>query len=245
MRDRGVFIDIAAPLALVGGTWAVRHTFLFGKLVSEDRVFEWMQVGLLVLALGLLASAAVSAAGPARVALAAGAATVFVALGEEVAWGTRYFKTTVDVIAEHNGQGDVTLHNLPGGLSASIIGIAVLSLCLAAMVLWRRSWVPGAPDALVAWLLVPAAYCVLRLGVDVFREPGYWLAKLSEAVEVVFTGAIARLSWAARAGALQRRPMNGATETNTAPAATTSSPASMPAIPDTVPTTVGPKTIPT
>jgi hypothetical protein len=195
MRDRGVWLDIAAPLALVGGTWAVRHTFLFGKLVSEDRVFEWTQAALLAIAFVLLASAAVAAVGRARLVLAGCAAAAFVALGEEVAWGTRIFNASVDVIAEHNGQGDVTLHNLPGGLSASFIGIALVSAGLAAMVVWRRAWVPTAPDALVVWLLVPAAYCLVRLTV---HEPSYWLAKLSEAVEVVFTGAVARLAWSAR-----------------------------------------------
>ena len=242
-RDRGAIFDIAAPAVLVGAVWSVRHTILFGKLVSEDRILEWVQAGVLAAAMGILVSAAALARGRTRVVLSGCSAAVFVALGEELAWGTRFLNTSVDAIASRNEQGDVTIHNLAGGLGASFFAIVAVSLGLAAIVVWRRHWVPTAPTALIVWLLVPAAYALLRMGL---REPSYWIAKLSEAVEAVFAVALARVAWAARAGVVdQRRARNGATETNTAPTATTSSPALIPAIPDTVPTTVGPKTIPT
>lgn len=242
-RDRGAIFDIAVPLVLVGAVWAVRHTFLFGKLVSEDRILEWVQAGVLAVALGILVSAAAIARGRQRVVFGGCSAVVFVALGEELAWGTRYLKTSVEAIASRNEQGDVTIHNLYGGLGASFFAIVAVSLGLVAIMVWRRHWVPTAPPALVVWLLVPAAYALLRMGL---REPSYWIAKLSEAVEAVFAVALARVAWAARAAVVdQRRERNGAAETNAAPAATTSSPLSIPAIPDTVPTTVGPSTIPT
>lgn len=93
---------------------------------------------------------------------------------------------------DENEQGDTTIHNLPGLLDASFLGIVVVSLVLIGLIAWR--WLPirAVPLTLVAWLAVPALYAAFRLGAG---HVGYETAKLSEAVELCFAVAIARVAW--------------------------------------------------
>src|SRR5690606_39763584 len=54
-----------------------------------------------------------------RLVLASGAVLAFVAVGEELAWGTRLAGRGIVAVESRNVQGDTTLHNLEGAKELS------------------------------------------------------------------------------------------------------------------------------
>jgi hypothetical protein len=160
----------------------------FHAVVTEDGPYEWAQVlGYGAAAVGFAAVARRRRLWPAAV-LALG----FVAVaGEEVAWGQRLLDLDVAAVQDANVQGELTLHNLPGGLGASWAAFAALALAGAVT---HRLTLPGAwrvlapPAALRWWFLPGVAYAAFRLAVP---SPTYGWAKASEWVELC-----AAIGWA-------------------------------------------------
>ena len=142
-----------------------------------------------------LVSGAVATTGRERLARFGCGAVVFVIIGEELAWGTRLIGSGVEFIESHNEQSDTTLHNLTGVLDVSFLGIVALAMLLAASLLLRWRPLQDASLTVVFWLLVPALYALYRVSEG---EVPYRVAKLSEAAELVFALAVARLSLCSR-----------------------------------------------
>jgi hypothetical protein len=189
-------VDCGAPVLLVATTWAVRDHGLYRTLVHEDGVYEWLGAGCLAAAAIVLATAARRAVGHLRLAMWICVVGIVGVVGEELAWGSRLFGFDVELVESHNVQGDATLHNLPGGLELSFLGMTLASTALAVLLVSTRIRVPRAGTAgLLVWLFVPAAYSVLRFAGP---DAGYAFAKLSEAVELVFSAALLRVALAVR-----------------------------------------------
>ena len=180
---------------MLGLVAVTRHTPAYRTVVAEDGVLEGAQVVGFAIAAWALLSAAARATGVRRVRFAALGMLTVAVIGEELAWGTRLLGTGIGFVEAHNEQGDTTLHNLAGGLEASFLAIAVLSVGLAAMVAAKHRSVRSAPLALAWWLAIPACYATFRLGAG---DVPYHVSKFSEAVEAVFAVAVARLAIIAR-----------------------------------------------
>jgi hypothetical protein len=187
-RPLGHLVDaVAAPLFVLG-VWSFPDR-VYTRWVVEDGVLEWLQAGALAVVLGVC----VVAAQRQRSLVWAGAAVVmFVALGEELAWGSRLFSVVVPAVQGRNVQGDLTIHNIGGlrGLSKTFAALAVVGFAGGLAVVRRH---PG----LAVWFWLPALYCVVRV---VDNDPiTSRFAKLSEILEFVLYAAMARAAvlWAA------------------------------------------------
>ncbi|MBM3660834.1 MAG: hypothetical protein FJW95_15225 [Actinobacteria bacterium] len=188
-------LELALPVALLGAVVASRGTGHFRLLVGEDGILEWAQVGALTVAAGALLAGALGTNGRTRLAFFGCCAAVLVIIGEEIAWGTRLLGTGVGFVEANNEQGDTTLHNLTGALDMSFLGLAATALALGVLVAAR--WAPFRDVSLgvVWWLAIPAMYALFRF---VAGDVPYHVAKVSEAAELAFALALARLALAAR-----------------------------------------------
>jgi hypothetical protein len=186
-----IALDVAGPVALFALVEAARRTDRYRQIVGEDGLLEWAQVVGFAITAWALFSAARRSHAMARVALAGCGLIMVGVIGEELAWGTRLLRSGVEFIEDRNVQGDTTLHNLEGGLELSFFGIAAIAFVLALAVASRRGPLGSAPWVLVWWLVVPAIYAVYRLRAG---DVPYHVAKLSEAAEVIFACAVARLA---------------------------------------------------
>lgn len=183
-------LDAAVPVVAVGVVWLLRETRWFRVLTGEDALLEWAQVGAFAVAAWCLVHAAMRVDGRPRRAYALAALVVGVAIGEELAWGTRLLD--VDVSLAGNDQGEATVHNIGQALDLSFLAISGVAVALTAFVLVaRRRGAPAPPIALAVWFAVPAAYAALRV---VDGDPGYALAKLSEATELLLAVGMARVA---------------------------------------------------
>jgi hypothetical protein len=182
-------VDAAIPVAVVGLVWLLRDTRWFRVLVGEDALFEWAQVGAFVVAAVCLALAALRTHGRVRAWYGACAGVVGVAIGEELAWGTRLLDVDLSIAA--NDQGEATVHNIGQALDASFLAVTAVAVVLLAVVVARHRRDGRGPLALAVWFAVPAVYAALRL---VDGDPGYAFAKLSEATELVLAVAMARMA---------------------------------------------------
>lgn len=182
-RPLGHLLDAAGAPLFVWWVWSLSDRS-FTRFVVEDGVLEWLQVG----ALGAVLAVCVVVARRERSMVWAGAAVVMiVALGEELAWGSRLFSVVVPAVQGQNVQGDLTLHNIGGlrGLSKTFGALALIGFAGGLAVLRRR---PG----LAVWFWLPAAYAVVRV---VDNDPiTARFAKLSEILEFVLYAALARLA---------------------------------------------------
>ena len=175
--------DAAIPLA---AAWAVYRASddVHTRLVREDGILEWLQVAALAIVVVILV---VRAARTRSIAAAAGAGVAFFVAGEEMAWGSRLFAAGVPVVENANRQGDVTLHNLHGGLTASFLAVAVAGVVGGLWILRRR-------PSLSVWFAAPAVYAAARVAYTGVITPR--AAKVSEVLELVLYLAVARaVAW--------------------------------------------------
>lgn len=176
-------LDAALPLAAAWGVYRASddvHT----RLVREDGILEWLQVAALAIVVVVLLVRAVRTR---SVPAAAGAGIAFFVAGEEMAWGSRLFATGVPVVEQANRQGDVTLHNLHGGLTASFIAVALAGIIGGLWILRRR-------PSLAVWFAAPAVYAAARVAYTGVITPR--AAKVSEVLELVLYLAVARaVTW--------------------------------------------------
>ena len=188
-RPLGHLADAAVAPLFVWWVWSFSDR-TYTRWVVEDGVLEWLQVG----ALAVVLAVCVVAARRERSLVWAGAAVVlFVALGEELAWGSRLFSVVVPAVQGRNVQGDLTIHNIGGlrGLSKTFAALALVGFAGGLAVVRRR---PG----LAVWFWLPAIYCAVRV---VDNDPiTSRFAKLSEILEFVLYAAMVRAAvlWAAR-----------------------------------------------
>ena len=168
-------------LAFVAVVWALPDSS-YTAMVVEDGILEWLQVGALI---AVLVACVVRVRRSGSLVWVAAAAVVFVAVGEEMAWGSRLFSLFVPAVQGRNVQGDLTLHNIGGmrGLSKTFAALAVVGLAGGLAVVRR---LPG----LAVWFWLPALYCVVRV---VDNDPiTSRFAKLSEVLEFVLYVALLR-----------------------------------------------------
>lgn len=186
-RPLGHLADAAVAPLFVWWVWSFPDR-TYTRWVVEDGVLEWLQVG----ALAVVLAACVVVARRRRSLVCAGAAAVLVvALGEELAWGSRLFSVVVPAVQGRNVQGDLTIHNIGGlrGLSKTFGALAVVGVAGGLAVVRRR---PG----LAVWFWLPALYCLVRI---VDNDPiTSRFAKLSEILEFVLYAGMARAAvlWA-------------------------------------------------
>ncbi|HVF32570.1 MAG TPA: hypothetical protein VM933_05995 [Acidimicrobiales bacterium] len=174
-------------LALVLVVWRLPDRW-YTRFVVEDGYLEWLQVGALVV---VLAACVVRARSRGRwwPAWAAAAVVLVVAVGEELAWGSRLFSLAVPSVQASNVQGDLTIHNISGlrGLSKTFGALCVIGVAGAVGCVVLRARV-----GLALWFGMPAAYAAVRVfdnGPITSR-----FAKLSEVLELVLYVALARLA---------------------------------------------------
>jgi hypothetical protein len=186
-RPLGHLVDAAVAPLFVWWVWSFSDR-TYTRWVVEDGVLEWLQVA----ALAAVLAVCVIVARRERSLVWAGAAVVmFVALGEELAWGSRLFSVVVPAVQGRNVQGDLTIHNIGGlrGLSKTFGALALIGFAGGLAVVRRR---PG----LAVWFWLPALYCLVRV---VDNDPiTSRFAKLSEILEFVLYAAMVRAAvlWA-------------------------------------------------
>ena len=175
-------LDALLAVEFVWWVWTLDDRS-YTRWVVEDGVLEWLQVAALVIVLAVC----VVRARRSRSLVWAGAAVVLVvAVGEELAWGSRLFSVFVPAVQGRNVQGDLTLHNIGGlrGLSKTFGALALVGVAGGLAVVRRR---PG----LAAWFWMPALYCVVRVADNDPITSRF--AKLSEVLELVLYVALVRL----------------------------------------------------
>ena len=180
-------VDALVAVAFVWWVWSSSDR-TYTRWVVEDGILEWLQVAVL---LAVLAVCVVRARRSRSVLWAAAAVVLFVAVGEELAWGSRVFSIFVPAVEGRNVQGDLTLHNIGGlrGLSKTFGALALVGFVGGLAVVRRR---PG----LAVWFWMPAVYCVVRVGDNDPITSRF--AKLSEVLEFVLYVALARAVWSSR-----------------------------------------------
>ena len=188
-------LDALAAMAFVWFVWSM-DDWDYTRWVVEDGILEWLQAAALVV---VLVVCVVRARRGRSLVWAAAALVVFVAVGEELAWGSRLFSVFVPAVQGRNVQGDLTLHNIGGlrGLSKTFAALALVGFAGGLAVVRRR---PG----LAVWFWLPAAFCVVRV---VDNDPiTSRFAKLSEVLELVLYVALVRVAVIAAGGWSRGRP---------------------------------------
>jgi hypothetical protein len=178
--------DALGAVVIVAVLWFAPD-WIFTALVTEDGPLEWLQVLALVVVLGGLGARALLASRrDVRLQFAVATLVAFVAVGEEVAWGSRLFGVGNAAVQAANAQSDLTFHNMAGfrGLHYTFVAIALLGVAGAVVVARRR---PG----MVAWFIGPALYAAVRVLDNDPISPRF--AKLSEILELVLYVALARV----------------------------------------------------
>jgi hypothetical protein len=104
-------------------------------------------------------------------------------------------RTRLVFVEAHNGQGEATLHNLSGFLDLSFIGIVATSIVLAVLIVVAWEPLGNVPVTVVWWFMVPAIYAGYRVAAGTVP---YYVARMSEAGELVFSIGLARISLSAR-----------------------------------------------
>lgn len=182
-------IDALVAVAFTWAVWALPDRE-FTRWVTEDGILEWLQVAALAV---VLAVGVVQAKRRRSLVWGAAAVVMIVAVGEELAWGSRLFSLAVPAVQGRNVQGDLTIHNIGGlrGLSKTFAALAVVGFAGAVAVVRRR---PG----LAVWFVLPALYAFVRVVDDDPITSRF--AKLSEILEFVLYAALVRVvvTWARR-----------------------------------------------
>ena len=182
----GHVVDAGLAVAYVAAVWWSRDSD-FTWFVTEDGLLEWLQVlALAAVLLGLVRRARLTSGLRALVLLGL-AGLAFVAIGEELAWGSRFFEVSVSAVQDRNVQGDMTLHNMGAlrGLEKTFLAIAAVGIGCALWVVRRR---PG----LALWFAAPAIYALVRVLDNDPITPRF--AKLSEVLELLLYAGLARVA---------------------------------------------------
>lgn len=181
---------------------------VFRLLMKEDRVLEWAQFALFVLAAaGALQLAKLLYRHDRRalaVAWAGFAIGCAVIAGEEIAWGQRVLGLdTPDSLSEINHQEQITAHNIVGVqeiFNLVFAGAALYGAVTAVAFRWRKRVEPGS----VVDLLVPPLFLgslfVLVFGYKLarfvaFHEARFIVVKYGEYVELCLALAFASFAW--------------------------------------------------
>jgi hypothetical protein len=196
---------------LVAATNAYRP--LYRALTAEDRLFEWIQVLFIAIAVVLAARAALLLwkRGEPLTALlwavfAIGCVGIF---GEEVAWGQRILHfATPATIKDVNTQASTTVHNLQGAgvnaidlFNAAFLVVGLFGSVGAAIIRWRTRAdrtrlvdlvVP--PLHLASLFFLVVAYKVARF--TLFRAPRRSYVTYGEYIELGLAIALAGFAWA-------------------------------------------------
>ena len=176
-------LDALAAIVFVWWLWELPDRAV-ARWVVEDGYLEWLQVGALAIVLVVCVA---QARRRRSLAWALAAVVMVVAIGEEVAWGSRLFALAVPAVQGRNVQGDLTIHNIGGlrGLSKTFGALALVGVAGALAVVRRR---PG----FAVWFAMPALYAFVRV---VDNDPiTSRFAKLSEILEFVLYAAMVRLA---------------------------------------------------
>jgi hypothetical protein len=214
---RALMIAAVPVLATLAISATVPYPGFFKRTIEEDRLVEWLQFGLLLVAgpFFLLVGVRLIRAGRTRfgVLYLAIAIGVFFVAGEEISWGQRILGLhTPEDLAAVNSQREISVHNIYS-LHAAFIHAVMLGgaygtiaplVKLATSAGPRRSaglgqlFVP--PLCLVPAFLVPFGYRFWRLVFrpDVYSSPGYRayvITKFSEVGELCFYFALLILAW--------------------------------------------------
>jgi hypothetical protein len=216
LTSRHALMIAAVPIL---GSLAISATVLypglFQKVIEEDRLVEWLQFGLLLVASLLFAMVSVrlirdgrTGRGVLYLLLAFG---VFFVAGEEISWGQRILGLdTPENLAALNSQQEISVHNIyslhAAFIYAVMLGAAYGSIApLISLVLPEgRYSTPGRlllpPLCLVPAFLVPFGYRLWRLifRPDVYSSPGYRsyvITKFSEIGELCFYFALLVFAW--------------------------------------------------
>ena len=176
-------LDALLAVEFVWWVWTLDDRS-YTRWVVEDGVLEWLQVAALI---AVLVVCVVRAQRTRSLVWAGAAVVLVVAVGEELAWGSRLFSVFVPAVQGRNVQGDLTLHNIGGlrGLSKTFAVLALVGLAGGLAVVRRR---PG----LAAWFWMPAVYCLVRVADNDPITSRF--AKLSEVLELVLYVALVRLA---------------------------------------------------
>jgi hypothetical protein len=181
---------------------------LFRLLTKEDRVLEWGQVAVLLLATVGAARVAIALHRRRRLGLAlpwaAFALGCGLIVGEELAWGQRLLGLeTPERLSEVNQQGEITAHNIVG-VQDLINGVFALAGCYGSVVAlalrWRRHLTPGSPvDLLVPPLFLGSLFLIV-FGYKTARflalhEARFIVVKYGEYVEWCLALAFASFAW--------------------------------------------------
>lgn len=200
--DRAMAAIIALiPFSIAAiGLIAMPFRRTYDRLAREDGVVEWLQVGVLLLLIVLLAGLARRFWSADRRRLAgfyglAALACLFIA-GEEISWGQRILGFgTPAVLDAINKQGETNLHNV--GSVLKVVNLGLIGVLTAAMVLPLLRWtvwhgrrptidryalVP--PLALIPAFLFPFVYRVVRL--LFLPDAGARITKYAEFAELSF-----------------------------------------------------------
>jgi hypothetical protein len=180
------------------------HRPLYGLLLNEDSVFEWLQFA------GYLSAAVLGGAIALRLArsgrlLAAAAYALFAVgcffvAGEEIAWGQRALGlATPEELAEINKQNEITLHNIGILQTLFSVGQMLLGLYGSVGVWWialRWRTRPRDMDVAVPPLFLSTAFAIIfgyrLLRFTVLPPPvGYTIFRYAEWPESCLAAALA------------------------------------------------------
>ena len=192
--------------ALVASTALYRP--LFRLLTKEDRILEWAQFGVLVLAAVTITKVALHLRREGRPSFALvwalfAAGCVMIA-GEEIAWGQRILGLeTPEALDEVNHQGQITAHNIRGVQDAINLVFTAAGLygsVVAGLLRWRARGAPSTtvrlltpPLFLGSLFLIVAGYKAARL--LVLHEARFIVVKYGEYVELCMAVGFLAFGW--------------------------------------------------
>ena len=192
--------------ALVASTALYRP--LFRLLTKEDRILEWAQFGVLVLAAVTITKVALHLRREGRPSFALVwalfAAGCVVIAGEEIAWGQRILGLeTPEALDEVNHQGQITAHNIRGVQDAINLVFTAAGLygsVVAGLLRWRARGAPSTtvrlltpPLFLGSLFLIVAGYKAARL--LVLHEARFIVVKYGEYVELCMAVGFLAFGW--------------------------------------------------
>lgn len=211
--SRTAWILFGLPIAVtVGVALTIPIRPLYAFLIEEDRIIEWLQVGLIGATAVLFLAIATRLIGThlravALLYFAAAATFVFIG-GEEISWGQRLLGwETPEVLAEVNKQGETTFHNIGEVLRVFNLAMMLGSLLAILTPIARHRRAGERSRTLVEALFIPPlflapaffvafAYRLVRF--TVLPDGAYVVSRFQEVTELTFYFAVfvfARLAY--------------------------------------------------
>lgn len=192
--------------ALVAATALYRP--LFRLLTKEDRVLEWLQFTVLVLAAVIIAKVALHLRREEKLPLALVwglfAVGCVVIAGEEIAWGQRILGLeTPPALDEINHQGQITVHNIrrvQDAINLVFTAAGIYGSVVAGYLRWRARGAPSTtvrlltpPIFLGSLFLIVAGYKAARL--LFLHEARFIVVKYGEYVELCMAVGFLAFGW--------------------------------------------------